>query len=136
MPFGDVYYRQAALLIRAIPHVAHEICFALKGGTAINLFIRDMPRLSVDLDLTYLPVEPRPESLAAIDAAMKRIATRVRAGIGGARVTETRGSFRLPIFTLASWLRRSVRDGKSNLNCRIPNGFNSPGSRHRGSRIC
>lgn len=90
MPFGDVYYRQAALLIRAIPHVAQEICFALKGGTAINLFIRNMPRLSVDLDLTYLPVEPRPESLAAIDAAMKRIATRVRAGIGGAQVTETK----------------------------------------------
>ncbi len=54
MPFGDVYYRQAALLIRAIPHVAQEICFALKGGTAINLFIRNMPRLSVDLDLTKL----------------------------------------------------------------------------------
>ena len=93
MPFGDVYYRQAALLIRAIPHVAQEICFALKGGTAINLFIRNMPRLSVDLDLTYLPVEPRPESLAAIDAAMKRIATRVsrwyrrRSGHGD----ETRG---------------------------------------------
>ena len=90
MPFGDVYYQQAALLIRAIPHVAQEICFALKGGTAINLFIRNMPRLSVDLDLTYLPVEPRPESLAAIDAAIKRIAIRVRAGIGGAQVTETK----------------------------------------------
>ncbi len=68
MPFGDVYYQQAALLIRAIPHVAQEICFALKGGTAINLFIRNMPRLSVDLDLTYLPVEPRPESLAILEA--------------------------------------------------------------------
>jgi predicted nucleotidyltransferase component of viral defense system len=34
-------------------HVAAETCFALKGGTAINLFVRDMPRLSVDIDLTY-----------------------------------------------------------------------------------
>ena len=34
-------------------------CFALKGGTAINLFFRNMPRLSVDIDLTYLPIEPR-----------------------------------------------------------------------------
>jgi predicted nucleotidyltransferase component of viral defense system len=33
--------------------------FALKGGTAINFFLRDMPRLSVDIDLTYLPIEPR-----------------------------------------------------------------------------
>ena len=47
-----------------------------------------MPRLSVDIDLTYLPVLPRAESLAAIDAAMKRIAERIRKGLRGARVTE------------------------------------------------
>jgi predicted nucleotidyltransferase component of viral defense system len=40
--------------------------FALKGGTAINLFVRDMPRLSVDIDLMYLPIEPRDESLSNI----------------------------------------------------------------------
>jgi predicted nucleotidyltransferase component of viral defense system len=63
--------------------------FALKGGTAINLFIRNMPRLSVDIDLTYLPVAPRAESLAAIDAAMKRIAQRIRASVPGAQVHGT-----------------------------------------------
>jgi hypothetical protein len=47
-----------------------------------------MPRLSVDIDLTYLPVEPRAESLAAIDAALKRIAKRIRSGVDGAQVTE------------------------------------------------
>ena len=47
-----------------------------QGRQAINLFVRDMPRLSVDIDLTYLPVQPYAESLAAIDAAMGRIATR------------------------------------------------------------
>jgi hypothetical protein len=46
-------------LIRVLPSIAEEACFALKGGTAINLFVRDMPRLSVDIDLTYLPVQPR-----------------------------------------------------------------------------
>jgi predicted nucleotidyltransferase component of viral defense system len=40
--------------------------FALKGGTAINLFVRDMPRLSVDIDLMYLPVESREVSLSNI----------------------------------------------------------------------
>ena len=45
MAFADAYRRQAGLLIRVLPHVAAETCFALKGGTAINLFIRDMPRL-------------------------------------------------------------------------------------------
>lgn len=54
MPVSEEYRRQAVLLVRAIPLVAEETCFALKGGTAINLFVRDMPRLSVDIDLTYL----------------------------------------------------------------------------------
>jgi predicted nucleotidyltransferase component of viral defense system len=88
MPFADQYRRQVALLIRILPIVARETCFALKGGTAINLFIRDMPRLSVDIDLTYLPVEERDASLAAIDAAMRRIAAGLKASIKGAGVTE------------------------------------------------
>src|ERR1700677_3408712 len=89
MPFVDLYRQQAALLIRVLPHVAREVCFALKGGTAINLFVRNMPRLSVDIDLTYLPVETRARSLAAIDAAMKRIVKRIEGGIPGARVTQS-----------------------------------------------
>ena len=89
MPFSDIYRKQVALLVRVLPLVAEETCFALKGGTAINLFIRDMPRLSVDIDLTYLPIQPRPESLAAIDAALKRIAARGRQKIERAHVTES-----------------------------------------------
>lgn len=90
MAFSEGYRRQAALLVRALPVVAEEQCFALKGGTAINLFIRDMPRLSIDIDLTYLPVEGRSQSLAAIDAAMKRIAARLRARLPDAQVGEGR----------------------------------------------
>ncbi|MGL9623011.1 nucleotidyl transferase AbiEii/AbiGii toxin family protein [Bradyrhizobium sp. U531] len=88
MPLSEKYRRQAALLIETIPFVAAEPDFALKGGTAINLFHRDMPRLSVDIDLTYLPVAPRPESLAAIDAAMKRMAAAIRKALPGARVMD------------------------------------------------
>jgi predicted nucleotidyltransferase component of viral defense system len=40
--------------------------FALKGGTAINLFVQDMPRLSVDLDLVY--TDHRAERETALDA--------------------------------------------------------------------
>lgn len=90
MPYRDLYERQVTLLIRVLPHVAEEAVFALKGGTAINLFVRDMPRLSVDIDLTYLPVEPRDVSLKAIDAAMTRIGRRISARIAGARVTPQR----------------------------------------------
>jgi predicted nucleotidyltransferase component of viral defense system len=87
MPFNEIYRRQVRLLIRILPLVAEERGFALKGGTAINLFVRDMPRLSVDIDLTYLPVAPRPVSLQAIDAAMRRIAERIETRIQGARVS-------------------------------------------------
>ncbi len=87
MPMAEFYRRQAALLIGAIPLVAAETCFALKGGTAINLFVRDMPRLSVDIDLTYLPIADRVSSLAAIDAAMRRISASIARGIPGAGVT-------------------------------------------------
>ena len=89
MPASEQYRRQAALLIRVLPFVAEEKCFALKGGTAINLFVRNMPRLSVDIDLTYLPVADRKTSLAKIDAAMKRVAERIQKGISGVRVTSS-----------------------------------------------
>src|ERR1700723_3271222 len=89
MAFRDTYRNQVALLVRILPLVAEESCFALKGGTAINLFVRDMPRLSVDIDLTYVPVEPRAESLVAINAAMKRIVARVQKAIPDPKITES-----------------------------------------------
>ena len=55
MTFDARYADQVRLLLRVLPLVAQEKDFALKGGTAINLFVRDMPRLSVDIDLAYLP---------------------------------------------------------------------------------
>lgn len=88
MPIAENFRRQVDLLLRTVPFVAKEACFALKGGTAINLFYRDLPRLSVDIDLTYVHVFPRARSLGAIDKAMKRITTRIEKGIKGARVTQ------------------------------------------------
>lgn len=88
MAFRDQYQGQVRLLMRLIPIVARETCFALKGGTAINLFIRNLPRLSVDIDLMYLPINDRPEALAEIDAAMKRIRSSALAEVAGARVAE------------------------------------------------
>ena len=49
-----VYFRQVELLLRVLPLVDREAVFALKGGTAINFFVRDLPRVSVDIDLVYL----------------------------------------------------------------------------------
>lgn len=67
------YKAQVDLLLQMLPYVAKEKSFALKGGTAINLFIRDMPRLSVDIDLTYLPVDSRIEALKNIQVGLAGI---------------------------------------------------------------
>ena len=56
------YDAQVAPLVRLYPYLAREEVFALKGGTAIYLFYRDLPRLSVDIDLRYLPIKERAES--------------------------------------------------------------------------
>lgn len=80
------YFQQVALLVESLPLVAREPCFALKGGTAINLFVRDLPRLSVDIDLAYLPVQDRPTSLPEIGAALERIAAAIEHAFRGAVV--------------------------------------------------
>lgn len=67
------YRAQVKLLLRVLPYVAKETVFALKGGTAINLFVRELPRLSVDIDLTYLPFEDRGAALKGISEGLGRI---------------------------------------------------------------
>lgn len=79
----EPYAAQVTLLVRLLPFIEKEPVFALKGGTAINLFYRDMPRLSVDIDLTYLPVRDRAESLTDIDETMNRIMAAATGGIKG-----------------------------------------------------
>jgi len=73
MEANNPFTEQVRLLVSLLPSVAKQSCFALKGGTAINLFVRDMPRLSVDIDLAYLPLEDRDASLAGIDTALGEI---------------------------------------------------------------
>lgn len=83
------YFKYAELLLRVIPQVAGEECFALKGGTAINLFLRDMPRLSVDLDLTYLPIEPRDTTLKNIGEALERLVGTIKKSHPGVRIQKS-----------------------------------------------
>lgn len=86
----SAFFPQADLLVLVLPFVHAEECFALKGGTAINFFVRDFPRLSVDIDLVYLPVEDRPTTLRGIDAALQRIAAKIRRALPGSQVREQR----------------------------------------------
>ena len=90
--FDPLYVQQAKLLLRCLPEIRKQTCFALKGGTAINLFFRPMPRLSVDIDLTYLPRSTREDALAEIAHAMETIRQDVTRRLVGVRAQLTRGS--------------------------------------------
>ncbi len=68
-----VFFKQAELLLRTLPLIHKVEVFALKGGTAINFFVRELPRLSVDIDLTYLPVNERDFALDDISRALFRV---------------------------------------------------------------
>ncbi len=74
----STYIRQAKLLLDILPLLAAEPSFALKGGTAINFFIRDLPRISFDIDLTYLPIEDRENTLKNIDSILRKLSSKIR----------------------------------------------------------
>jgi predicted nucleotidyltransferase component of viral defense system len=80
------YQRQVELLLQVIPFIAKENDFALKGGTAINLFLRDMPRLSVDIDLTYIAFDERSIALQKIEEGLKRIKSDIEKYLLGVKV--------------------------------------------------
>lgn len=83
------YYKQVQLLVQLLPLIAEEKCFALKGGTAINLFVRDLPRLSVDIDLVYLLQDDRQVALNNIAKALTRITQRIHDVFPDAEVVES-----------------------------------------------
>lgn len=71
------YFNQAKVLLEALPFLQKEEVFALKGGTAINFFIRDLPRLSVDIDLTYLPINERDIAFKDISRSLINLQNRI-----------------------------------------------------------
>jgi predicted nucleotidyltransferase component of viral defense system len=76
---NQAYLDTARLLTQVAPLVFADDTFALKGGTAINLFVRDMPRLSVDLDLVFPDhTLSRDKALARIKAALRQAADRLK----------------------------------------------------------
>ena len=83
---NDKYLKTAEIMVSILPLIENEN-FALKGGTAINLFIQDLPRLSIDIDLTYLPIQERKKSYEEIhsylDGVKKTLSNK------GFHVTET-----------------------------------------------
>ena len=75
-----VYADTVRLLLRVAPDVFANDIFAMKGGTAINLFVQDMPRLSVDIDVVFTDhTLTRDDALQAIQGDLKEAATRLAA---------------------------------------------------------
>ncbi|MFN7096733.1 MAG: nucleotidyl transferase AbiEii/AbiGii toxin family protein [Gammaproteobacteria bacterium] len=73
MQYHEQYLSQVKLLLTVIPLLNQVPEFALKGGTAINLYLKNMPRLSVDIDLTYLSLLSRQESIEGINNGLKKL---------------------------------------------------------------
>ena len=69
----EKYLKQVELVVKVLNHIEKENCFALKGGTAINLFYSNLPRLSVDIDLTYTGFEQREDACRNINSALERM---------------------------------------------------------------
>lgn len=78
---NDDYAKKVEILLRMIPIVTEKGVFAVHGGSAINLFVRNLPRYSVDIDLTYIPLEDRTSSLVHITEHLRAIAGKAREGL-------------------------------------------------------
>ena len=83
---NEVYREKVKLLLQLMPFVMQEQVFAVHGGSAINLFVKNMPRYSVDIDLTYIPLADREESIADINAHLKSIADNAKSNIKGLHI--------------------------------------------------
>src|SRR5437016_545009 len=87
MNYSNIFHKQSQLILDVLPFVSEEKCFALKGGTAINYFHQNMPRLSVDIDLVFLPLLPREETFAAIHLAIQRIGKQISIHMPGTQTS-------------------------------------------------
>lgn len=82
------YFKQANLLLRVLPFLAGESNFALKGGTAINFFVRNFPRMSVDIDITYLPINDRNTALREISLMLLRYSANIQKTFPNYKITK------------------------------------------------
>lgn len=102
------YRSQVSLLLQVLPEVANEPVFALHGGTAINLFVRNMPRLSVDIDLTYTLIESREASLKTILTHLDRLKTKFTTSFPKACISLQRQTLKLYITTSNAQIKLEV----------------------------
>lgn len=95
-------------MLQVLPEVAKEAVFALHGGTAINLFVRDMIRLSVDIDLTYVPIEDRKTSFKNSIDSLSQVKARLEKIIPEATIKLNRETLKLQITAIKAQIKIEV----------------------------
>lgn len=80
------FYKQAELMLRCLAPLNKHPEFALKGGTALNFFIFDLPRLSVDIDLVYLPKQNYETGLKGISNGLESLGDKIKSVIPGSKI--------------------------------------------------
>ncbi len=99
------YAEKVEVLLRLLPIVMEEKVFAVHGGSAINLFVRNLPRYSVDIDLTYIPLEGREESLEHINAHLMSIAAKAKRAFPGMHIVPKLNTCKL----LCEYQRKQIK---------------------------
>jgi predicted nucleotidyltransferase component of viral defense system len=84
------YFEQSRLVLRTLPLIRKYPHFCLKGGTALNFFVQDLPRLSIDIDLTYIPINNRTTALTEITTSMESLEKDIKKLFGKTFITEKR----------------------------------------------
>lgn len=93
------YVRTVQLLLDVAPAVFANPIFAMKGGTALNLFLQDMPRLSVDIDVVFTPYDlPREDALQAIAEELSAVGERVKRMGYGVAVPKSAEGYEAKLF--------------------------------------
>lgn len=114
---NDIYRRKVELLLRILPFVTDEECFAIHGGTAINLFVKNLYRLSVDIDVTYITLEDRKSSLEHINDALMRIADRVKSRFRDIRIIPRLDTSKITCESRGCQVKIEVNQTKRGLVC-------------------
>lgn len=109
---NDIYRRQVALLIRIMPMVYRIKDFAIHGGTAINLFYRNLERLSVDIDLTYIPLKGRDDSLREINTHLSKLKDEIELAVPGIKVIHKPKVWKLECFKDSTKIKLEVNGTK------------------------
>jgi len=112
-----MYTQKVELLLRILPVISQENCFAIHGGTAINLFVKDLPRYSVDIDLTYIPLEDRTTSIDNINKRLIAISDKIRKVQKGIRVTHRSDICKLLCEYQGNHIKIEVNQTKRGIAC-------------------